>query len=187
VPRLTRRRAPDRLAAMAGRLILVDDRDREIGTCTRRQGHEGRGRRHRAYLVLILDPDGRLLLARRHPSKWLWPGCWDGTVAGHVEPGETYASAARRRVREELGVRPRLRRLDAFAYTARYRKDSENEICAVFAGRASRVRPDPREIDAWAFVRSPRGRLTPWLRIALRRGALETARTGRPKRRAAPR
>jgi isopentenyl-diphosphate delta-isomerase len=162
---------------MAGRLILVDEEDRPIGTCTRRQGHLGRGRRHRAYLVLIVNPKGELLLARRHPSKWLWPGWWDGTVAGHVEPGETYASAARRRVFEELGIRPRLRRLDTFAYTARWKKDSENEICAIFVARASRVRPDPDEIDAWTFARDPRGRrLVPWLRIALRRGAMSKVR-----------
>jgi isopentenyl-diphosphate delta-isomerase len=159
---------------MARRLILVDERDRAIGTCSRRAGHEGRGRRHRAYLVLIVNRKGELLLARRHRSKWLWPGWWDGTVAGHVEPGETYASAARRRVFEELGVRPRLRRLDKFAYTARYGKDSENEICATFLGRAERVSPAPREIDALRFAAAPRGpRLTPWLRIALRRGALK--------------
>lgn len=161
---------------MPRRLILVDEQDRVLGTCTRRAGHEGRGRRHRAYLVLIVNAKGELLLARRHPSKWLWPGFWDGTVAGHVEPGETYASAARRRVREELGVRPRLKRLDTFAYTARWKRDSENEICAIFVGRATRVLPDPREIDAWKFASAPRGRLTPWLRIALRRGALRRSR-----------
>src|ERR1043166_1441934 len=100
-------------------LIRVDDRDRVIGRATRRACHTRRGLRHRAFLVMLFNAEGELLLARRHRSKWLWPGWWDGTVAGHVLVGETYASAARRRVFEELGVRPRLRRGDKFADTAR--------------------------------------------------------------------
>jgi len=150
-------------------LIRVDDRDRVLGHASKRACHTGRGLRHRAFLVMLYTPDGELLLARRHPSKWLWPGWWDGTVAGHVEAGETYAGAARRRVFEEMRVRPRLRRVDTFAYTARYRGDGENEICAVFAATVTSVRPNPREVDAWKFVRRPGGRLVPWLRIALRR------------------
>jgi isopentenyldiphosphate isomerase len=86
-----------------------------------------------------------------------------------VESGETYASAARRRVSEELGIRPRLRRVDKFAYTACWRDDGENEICAIFTARAEKISPDPQEIDALKFERRPKGRLTPWLKIALMR------------------
>jgi len=150
-------------------LIRVDDADRVIGRATKRACHTGRGLRHRAFLVMLFDARGALLLARRHPSKWLWPGCWDGTVAGHVEVGETYASAARRRVFEELGVRTRLTRTDLFAYTARWKQDGENEICAVFTGKVGEVKPHPREIDAIKFEKRPRGRLVPWLKIALER------------------
>ena len=150
-------------------LIRVDDRDRAIGTATRRACHSGRGLRHRAYLVMLYNSSHELLLARRHRSKWLWPGWWDGTVAGHVLAGETYASAARRRVFEELGVRPRLRRTDKFPYTARWKGDGENEICAVFVGRVGEVKPHPGEIEAVKFERRPRGKLVPWLRIALAR------------------
>jgi len=150
-------------------LIRVDDRDRVLGRATKRACHTGRGLRHRAFLVMIYNRAGELLLARRSPDKWLWPGWWDGTVAGHVEVGETYASAARRRVLEEAGIRPRLRRADTILYTARYKKDGENEICAIFTATAESIRPDPREIDAWKFVRAPKGRLVPWLKIALRR------------------
>ena len=150
-------------------LILVDDDDRVLGHASKHSCHAGRGRRHRAYLVMITNSRGELLLARRSRHKKLWPGWWDGTVAGHVEKGETYASAARRRVFEEIGVRPRLRRTDVFTYEARYEGDGENEMCAIFVGKASRVNADPREIDALKFVRRPSGRLTPWLRIALKR------------------
>ncbi len=150
-------------------LLLVDERDRVIGRDTKRACHTGRGRRHRAFLVMIYNRKGELLLARRSPDKWLWPGIWDGTVAGHVEEGETYASAARRRVFEETGIRPRLRRTDKFAYTARWKGDGENEMCAIFTATADELRPDPKEIDRCKCEKRPRGRITPWLRIALER------------------
>ncbi|HXX93203.1 MAG TPA: NUDIX domain-containing protein [Planctomycetota bacterium] len=141
-----------------------------IGRASKRACHTGRGLRHRAFLVMLYNSRGELLLARRHRSKWLWPGWWDGTVAGHVETGETYLSAARRRVFEEAGVRPRLRRTDKFLYEARWKNDGENEVCAIFTGRVEAVVPHPREIDALRWVKVPRGRLVPWLRIALGRG-----------------
>ena len=160
---------------MPRRLIRVDDHDRPLGFASKKLCHTGRGLRHRAYLVLIVNRRGELCLARRHPAKWLWPGVWDGTVAGHVEEGETYASAARRRVFEEAGIRPRLKRVDLFAYTARWGENGENELCAIFVARAERVKPHPKEIDALRWTSKPAGRLTPWLRIALRRGALKKA------------
>ena len=121
---------------------------------------------------MISNPRGELLLARRSPQKNLWPGWWDGTVAGHVEKGESYASAARRRVFEEIGVRPRLRQTDVFTYEASYKGDGENEMCAIFVGTASTVYADPREIDRMKWDRKPLAlrKLAPWLRIALRRG-----------------
>lgn len=158
-------------------LILVDARDRRLGTATREECHAGRGRLHRAYLVMVFDRKRRLLLAQRHKSKTLWPGWWDGTVAGHVYPGETYASAARRRLREELGVTAKLRRTDIFRYFVRYgSKHAENEWCAIYVATVDpkRIKPHPKEICAlqWVAPRNPgEKKLVPWLKIALRRRA----------------
>lgn len=51
-------------------------------------------------LVMVTDPDGRLLVENRtDPS---WPGvCFPG---GHVEPGEAFTEAAVRETREETGL-----------------------------------------------------------------------------------
>ena len=54
--------------------------------------------------VLLVDPEGRILLQERdeHPS--IDPEKW-GLSGGHVEPGEDFETAAHRELEEETGVR----------------------------------------------------------------------------------
>lgn len=54
-----------------------------------------------SYVYLMRDR--RVLLQRRHNTGYM-DGMWAAGAAGHVELGETAASAARREVREELGI-----------------------------------------------------------------------------------
>ena len=54
--------------------------------------------------VLLFDPDNRILLMKgRLPAARERPGVWF-TVGGGVEPGETYAEAAKREIIEETGI-----------------------------------------------------------------------------------
>lgn len=84
-------------------LDVVDAEDRVVGQAARALVHR-HGLRHRAAHVLLYDPAGRLYVQQRAWTKDCQPGRWDCSAAGHLEPGETYAAAARRELAEELGI-----------------------------------------------------------------------------------
>ena len=174
-------RLPDRHGAASPMeselLILVDEADREIGYVDRARCHAGGGMLHRAFSLLIFNDQGELLLQQRAPSKQLWPLFWSNSCCSHPRRAESIESAARRRLREELGLSCPLHFLFKFQYQAQFDSvGAENELCSVFIGRASeRVTVNPAEINAWRWV-SPealhaemagpdQGNFTPWFRL----------------------
>jgi len=157
---------------------LVDDRGTPVGSTTVDEAHRPPGRLHRAFSVLLVDDRGRLLLQQRALGKYHSPGVWSNTCCGHPRPGEETASAAARRLREEMGFDCELRPLGHFTYRAELDDGLvEHEIDHVFAGRHDGdPRPDPREVEAWRWVAPEAlreeiardaGRFTPWLVEAL--------------------
>lgn len=99
--------------------------------------------------VLILE-GRRVLLARRAVAPLR--GYWD-VVGGFVEPGETADQAARREVREELGVDVRLERLLGILPGV-YGPEKKPTLNIYYVGRlgkdAANVRPaDDVESVAW--------------------------------------
>ncbi|WP_268541947.1 isopentenyl-diphosphate Delta-isomerase [Candidatus Nitrosotenuis cloacae] len=116
-------------------LILVDSNDNPVGTEEKVKCHLPNGKLHRAFTVLLFNKEGKLLLTRRSPSKMLWPGDWDGTVASHPRKTETYVSSAERRLPEEIGAFCKLDYLFKFEYHVPYKDvGSENEVCGTLIG-----------------------------------------------------
>ncbi|HAM15157.1 MAG TPA: isopentenyl-diphosphate Delta-isomerase [Eggerthellaceae bacterium] len=138
-------------------LILVDGKDRELGSATKLKTHV-EGLLHRAFsVVLVRDGEGgpEMLLARRALGKYHSGGLWANTCCSHPRVGEATMDAAYRRVSEELGCRAvDLRELCAFAYRAEFESGlCEYEYDHVFVGRCEGdPSPDPAEVDAVRWV-----------------------------------
>jgi mutator protein MutT len=78
---------------------VTDDVRREV---LARHPLEARAR-HSAMAAGVLVHEGRVLLGLRRADRASFPGVWD-LPGGRVEPGESPRAAARRELREELGV-----------------------------------------------------------------------------------
>ncbi|ABK78235.1 isopentenyl-diphosphate delta-isomerase [Cenarchaeum symbiosum A] len=160
-------------------LVLVDKDDSPLGLAEKVSCHLPQGRLHRAFTVLLFDPKGRLLLARRSAGKMLWPGDWDGTVASHPREGEGYVESGRRRLPEEIGADCSLDYAFKFEYHVPYKDiGSENEVCGTLAGIFDGPDPEPsvQEISEvrWASAEELGKAVTekpaeycPWMLIAL--------------------
>lgn len=158
-------------------LILVDAADREIGYLGKGACHTGAGRLHRAFSIFIFNERDEVLLQQRSVHKPLWPLYWSNSCCSHPRRGETLAVAARRRLREELGLACTLRFLFKFEYQAQYAEAAaEHELCSVFVGRSTApVHVDRAEIADWRWVRTGflqrqlagagAARYTPWMRL----------------------
>jgi len=83
---------------------LVDEEGNRVGKALRSQCHGNPDLMHQAVHVFVTDADGRLFLQKRSMRKDVQPGKWDTSVGGHVDAGEEPDMAARRELREELGV-----------------------------------------------------------------------------------
>lgn len=63
-----------------------------------------KGLLHRAILVFLVNPQGEVYLQKRARDILFYPGHWSASCTGHVSSGETYLEAAKREVKEELGI-----------------------------------------------------------------------------------
>ena len=174
-------RRPRNAAAQAGamieRVILVDERDRELGNSEKLAAHRA-GALHRAFSIFIFDADKRLLLQQRAQTKYHSAGLWSNTACGHPRPGERTEAAAHRRLREEMRFDCALRPAFQFLYRAEVTGGLvEHEYDHVFVGEFNdEPVPDSAEVAAWRWLRMDElardlqqrpEAYTDWLRIAL--------------------
>ncbi|MCJ7611485.1 MAG: NUDIX domain-containing protein [Candidatus Aminicenantes bacterium] len=176
-------------------LLLVDGEGRVLGRESKEACHRGQGLLHAAFLVLVFDKAGSLLLARRSPEKSLWPGFWDGTVASHYLQSPDRPTRIREKVHQELGVEaadPEYR--FRFQYQASYKdRGSECELCDVYVLKGvapDDLRVNPAEISEFRTVdldalkreiAAEPGVFTPWFLIVFQRLFGPDAGEQRPK------
>jgi isopentenyl-diphosphate delta-isomerase len=134
-------------------VVLVDLNDREVGVMEKLQAHET-GSLHRAISVFLFNDEGEMLLQQRAADKYHSPLLWTNTCCSHPRPGETPPDAAKRRLREEMGVSTDVSPVFTFVYRADFDNGLvEYEYDHVFVGRFNGVPvPDITEVADWEYV-----------------------------------
>jgi isopentenyl-diphosphate Delta-isomerase len=128
---------------------VVDRDDRIVGQAPRRLCNSDPKLIHRAVFVLVYNDKDQILWQKRSMTKDVCPGGWTTSVSGHVDRGETYAVAAAREMREELGIETPLE----YHGKAIFNFPSENEYSALFTTRSQGPFTfDPAEISALEFM-----------------------------------
>ena len=128
-------------------LEVFDRHDRRIGQASRGMMHR-LGLRHWAVHIFVFDAAGRLYLQLRGGQKDLFPGHWDTSAAGHVAPGESYATAALRELAEELGLHEELQ---VQGHVAACEATGWEHVAWFSCQTKVQPVPNPREIDRGAF------------------------------------
>lgn len=136
-------------------VVLVNDKNEEIGTMPKLEAHNANTPLHRGFSSYVFNQQGEFLLTQRALSKKVWPGMWTNSCCGHPAQGESVEDAVRRRLDYELGLQPqRLEMvLPHFRYKVMRNSIVENELCPVYLVRvASEPIPNPLEVEAYRWI-----------------------------------
>jgi len=119
---------------MEEKVILVNEKDEQIGTMPKMQAHE-KGVLHRAFSVFIMNENGELLLQQRAASKYHSPLLWTNSCCSHQRVGESNIEAGKRRLYEEMGFETELKDVVSFIYKAPFDNGlTEHEFDHVLLG-----------------------------------------------------
>lgn len=157
-------------------VILVNEQDEAIGSMEKMEAHE-KALLHRAFSVFIFNSKREMLLQQRSDKKYHSAGLWTNACCSHPSPGEDTATAAARRLKEELGFTAPLKEAFTFIYRTDFENGlTENEFDHVYTGvYDGRVVADEDEVKNFAFIamdeieesiRRDPGKFTTWFVIA---------------------
>lgn len=116
------------------KVILVNEQDEPIGITDKMQSHR-EGLLHRAFSVFIFNQKGEMLLQRRALNKYHSGGLWSNACCSHPKPGDETLTAAKIRLKGEMGFETELEKIFDFTYKTEFDNGlTEYEIDHVFVG-----------------------------------------------------
>jgi len=86
------------------RYPIINDKDQIIDYKDKESAYKEKAML-RAVQVFVYNSKGELFIQQRSKEKLRYPNYFCTSVAGHVEPGESYRQAAVRELQEELGIK----------------------------------------------------------------------------------
>jgi isopentenyl-diphosphate Delta-isomerase len=144
-------------------LITVDIYNKQTGTASKEEIHRT-GLLHRAFSVFIYSGT-KMLLQKRAFDKYHSGGLWANTCCSHPRDGEDTMTAAKRRLKEEVGLEAHIREEFTFLYFYKFAEGLyEYEYDHVYIGQyplsdgeteqldVGHLNPDPSEIEELEWV-----------------------------------
>lgn len=136
---------------------IVDEKNVVTGKSTRGEAHK-KGLIHRALSVLVVNSKGQILLQQRSANRSIHPLSWDLSTSEHVLASETYEEAGKRSVKEELGVRVKVKTVGEINLQRRQYKVAgkdifENEMVVMLISSIHEgpFKLDPKEVNQVKF------------------------------------
>ena len=135
------------------KVILVNERDEQIGLMPKMEAHE-KALLHRAFSVFIFNNENELMLQQRALNKYHSPGLWTNTCCSHQRDGETNIEAGKRRLEEEMGFVVDLQESISFIYKAPFDNGlTEHEYDHVLLGKYNdRPAINADEVASWKWM-----------------------------------
>ena len=161
-------------------ILLVDEDNNPIGAGEKMDVHR-RGILHRCFSIMIYNSRRDILLQRRAAVKYHCPGLWSNACCSHPRPGEHLIMAAKRRLKEEMGILTPLKEAGGeFIYKVKVGDLIEHEydhlLYGIFDGDP---RINPEEADGWKWIafddlrrdmKADPEAFTPWFRLIVSQG-----------------
>ncbi len=121
---------------MTKQVVLVDEQNNVLGTVPKDKVHGKQTPLHRAFSCFIFHKkDKKLLLQQRSHKKIAWPLAWSNSCCGHPQLNESNIDAAKRRLKDELGLESLfLEQVAPYRYCFSRDNIMENEICPIIVG-----------------------------------------------------
>jgi len=165
---------------MVETIILVDDKDKEIGFEEKAKAHLGNGKLHRSFSIFVFNDKDQLLLQKRSDKKMLWGGFWTNACCSHPLKGETLEKAVHRKLKQEFGFDCPLKEIFTFIYHEKFKdRGAEHEFDHTFVGFYNgEINPNQEEIADWKWIdmkdlrkelQNNAHNYTPWFKIAINR------------------
>ena len=161
-------------------ILLVDEDNNPIGAGEKMDVHR-RGVLHRAFSILVHNSKKEMLLQRRAAAKYHCPGQWSNACCSHPAPGDHLLLAARRRLKEEMGISIPVKETGVeFIYKVKVGDLTEYEYDHLLYGQFDgEPKINPQEADDWKWMafadlrkdmkRNPEF-YTPWFRLIASQG-----------------
>lgn len=134
-----------------GKYDIVDENDNVTGKTASNKEFVTPEHHRRSIHIFLLNSKGELLIGKRPSFKKRFPNLWTAGAGGKVDAGESYFDAAKRELKEELGVEVELEEVTKAPF--------KNEIYGyisfhiIYSGRSEGpFDPDPEEIDKLKWI-----------------------------------